>query len=62
MAGAAVWRQILEVGAVCASSACTDLVCHESRVGLLVTVIEMEEGPLVVTSGSDYQTTASCVD
>ena len=62
MAGTAVWRQILEVGAVCISSARTDLVCHESRVGLLVTAIEMEEGPPVAASGSDHQTTVSCAD
>ncbi len=33
-----------------------------SRVGLFVTVIEMEVGPPVAASGSDHQTTVSCVD
>ena len=30
-------------------------VCHESRVGLLVTAIEMEAGPPVAVSGSSQQ-------
>ncbi len=38
------------------------VVCHENRVGLFVTVIEMEVGPPVAASGSDHQTTVSCVD
>ena len=46
----------------CTRSVRTVLVCHESRVGLLATAIEMEVGPPVVASGSDYQTTVSCAD
>ncbi len=49
-------------GTVCGNSARTDLVCHESKKDLLVTVGKMEDGPPATISRSSCQTTVSCVD